>query len=268
MIATHSDTSARLWVKWAELLDAAGLTDAKAAAEKCDAAGIAREPIGSDRRVKYIQVPEIPAFFQQYTRPTAEQSGAFARILSELGLTEDVEFSPIAPETSGEKPGKKNGDSPPKKPGNGGKNAGNTLEKWRVFLRTSGDVAGEFYASPFFAYLVLSVFLGGQAALHANAAWRSLPGIPAWEVLLLAVLMQLVVLIGTMHSSFFGASWGYWVFLGAFALYDTAMNYCNFFYDFQAGVDSWVSLTVRLALTVGFPLATLFYASLVKKIRA
>lgn len=263
------------WVYFSDLLAEAGISDEKKARTTCDDAGIERVAIGDDARRKAIQVADIPAFFRAFPRPTPEQAAAFSRILAELGLA-DAEFPETAPDGNAGDPPQTPGKSPGKSPksvGNvAGKKPGIAGFSWPYFLDNAGKHVGDFYASPLFAYLVLTGFLAVQAFLHGNAATAGLPNIPAWELYALTVLMQLVVLIGTMHSSkFFGAAWEYFVFIGAFAVYDTAMNACNFFVGFSDQAPTpvlwWIGLVMRLALSIGFPMATVFYAFIVKKIR-
>ncbi|MBK8968658.1 MAG: hypothetical protein H6569_07415 [Lewinellaceae bacterium] len=77
------------WVLFSDLLNAANLSDPKAANKKCE-----REPEiertalpGLDQRERYIKMRDIPAFLGRYRRISPEQSAAFARILSDLPHT-------------------------------------------------------------------------------------------------------------------------------------------------------------------------------------
>ena len=276
------------WVKFSDLVANVGLEE-KSARQKCDAAGIAREVITDDRRAKYIRLSDVAAFFRQYSRPTQEQQAAFDRILL-VGLHgEDADFhQPIHSGTnekdSGEMPDNIGRMEPKTFRNFSGKNDKKPgvapSKRWATFLQNGGQYTGDFYASPLFAYFILTAFLSVQAALHANAAWKLVPDVPWWEVLALVALVQMVVLVGTIHSKLFGDSPGrYWAFLGVFALYDTALNACNFFWQFipvnlydpslpwTTKVQGTTALIIRSALTIGFPVATVFYAWLVKKIR-
>ena len=287
MINIHLSADGTQWVKFSDLVADAGLEE-KSARQKCDAAGIAREVITDDRRAKYIRLSDVAAFFRQYSRPTPEQQSAFERILLVGTPVEDADFDPILTGT--------NMRNAEEMPGSIGRNEAKTFrnfsgkqekkagitpgKRWAAFLQNGGQYIGDFYASPLFAYIILTAFLSVQAALHANAAWKLVPDVPWWEVLALVALVQMVVLVGTIHSKLFGDSpTRYWAFLGVFALYDTALNACNFFWQFTpvnlydpalpwaTKVQGITALIIRSALTIGFPVATVFYAWLVKKIR-
>ena len=106
-----------------------------------------------------------------------------------------------------------------------------------------------------------------------------LPNLPKWEILALSVLMQSIVLLGTVNANFFKKDRQYQWFLAGFATYDMLMNACNFFYGYDPTVFTQnaalpqviigiTNLGIRTGFTVTFPLATVFFAALVKKMRA
>lgn len=134
-----------------------------------------------------------------------------------------------------------------------------------------GEKIGDFYASNFFAYTVLSLILIIQAILHAQAAAWFLPFLHFTELWIIVSGIQMVVLVGTMHSRKFGGNNAYWLFLTAFAIYDAVMNACNFFREYQwpayPTLGDYIGIIIRLTLTFGFSLATVYYAILIKKIR-
>lgn len=272
MTTHYGPDSTTRWVYFSDLQAEAGISDEKKARKTCDDAGLERVAIGVDMRRKSVQVSDVPAFFRAFARPTPEQSAAFTRILSELNLPDAGQPEQTPDSLPDKLPGKPPAKSSKPSGETAGKSPAKKAAKWPVFLENAGQVVGDFYASPLFAYSVLTGFLAVQAFLHGNAATALLPSIPAWELYALTVLMQLVVLIGTMHSSrFFGSAWGYFVFMFMFAVYDTAMNACNFFVGFSDKAPTpvlwWIGFVMRLALSIGFPVATVFYAFIVKKIR-
>src|SRR5690606_2453321 len=109
-------------------------------------------------------------------------------------------------------------------------NAGNYT--WK----TRGDYWGEFYASTLVAYIGLTDLVVALTILHASAAWRMLPTLPKCEILALSVLMQSIVLVGTVNANFFKGDSQYRWFLVGFASYDMLMTACNFFYGYDPTV--------------------------------
>ncbi|MEZ4941797.1 MAG: hypothetical protein R3D58_13035 [Saprospiraceae bacterium] len=274
------------WVLFTDLLNAANLSDPKAANTKCEIEpAIERTALpGFDQRERYIKMRDIPAFLGRYRRLSPEQSTAFARILS--GFDSDIknELSEQLPsENAGTSdnnaqsyramPRQMRGVYPANTARKPGQNArSNTLKAW-------GEKWGEFYASPLVAYLALTGLVIALAVLHASAGWRMLPNLPKWEILALSVLMQSIVLVGTVNANFFKKDRQYQWFLAGFATYDMLMSACNFFYGYDPTVftrnaalpDVIIGITdlgIRTGFTVAFPLATVFFAALVKKMRA
>ncbi len=267
------------WVLFSEVLNAAKLADPKAANKKCEIAPvIERIPLpGFDQRERYIRLQDIPALLKRYRRISPEQNAAFHRILSQL-----------APGIDGEKTGQTSADNvanfpinkspkPERAPVNPVRKSG--LNTGTSIWKTWGDNWGDFYASPWVAYLALTGLVVALAVLHASAGWRMLPNLPKWEILALSVLMQSIVLVGTVNANFFKEDRQYRWFLIGFASYDMLMSACNFFYGYDPTVLTGTStlpqviigitdLGIRLGFTVAFPLATVFFAALVKKMRA
>lgn len=262
------------WVLLTEVLNAANLSDPKAAIAKCE-----QEPIiertalpGIDQRERYIKMEDVPLLLSRYRRISPEQNAAFARILS---FFDDDAINPTPGNNPGEHP-----ITPPIKPGRDtnkvpaktGRNPGVSI--WKIW----GEKWGEFYASPFVAYSALTGLVVALAILHASAGWRMLPSLPKWEILALSVLMQSIVLVGTVNANFFRQDSQYRWFLFGFASYDTLMSACNFFYGYDPTVltgyaplprviEGIADLGIRTGFTLGFPIATVFFAALVKRIR-
>ncbi len=268
------------WILFTEVLNAANLSDPKAAIAKCE-----QEPViertalpGFDQRERYIRLGDIPALLKRYRRISPEQTAAFSRILSQLpGNNAGSYPAPVSGGNAGNsqpQPTPKQERTAPKQARKPGGNAGS------IAWNTWGDNWGDFYASPLVAYLALTGLVVALAVLHASAGWRMLPTLPKWEILALSVLMQSIVLVGTVNANFFKGEQQYSWFLAGFSIYDMVMSACNFFYGYDPTVltNGYATLPqviigvtdlgIRTGFTVAFPLATVFFAALVKKIRS
>jgi hypothetical protein len=241
------------------LLDLLGI-DPKTAKQKAGENNIPLHKNADDGRIVTICRRDIARFIGIFPKKISEINRE--KIAEVIG--KELELQPDnKPETKPEnKSGNKNGKNPEIK-------SGNNPAKWHFVF---GEKIGDFYASTFFAYFVLSTILLIQAILHAQAAAFFLPFLNLAELLIIVFGIQMVVLVGTMHSQKFGGDKSYWSFLAAFALYDAVMNGCNLFRSFEMNARPTlldiVGLTIRITLTFGFSLATVYYAILIKKIRA
>lgn len=280
LFETTVEYAGKPWVLLTEVLNAANLSDPKAAIAKCEQAPIIERTAlpGIDQRERYIKMEDVPLLLSRYRRISPEQNAAFARILSYISNGHDANdtkpipdknpaeppiFPPIKPGRDTNKPSSKIGRSP----------GGSIWKTW-------GEKWGEFYASPFVAYSALTGLVVALAVLHASAGWRMLPGLPKWEILALSVLMQSIVLVGTVNAHFFRQDSQFRWFLVGFASYDMLMSACNFFLGYDPTVltvgsstlpqviEGIADLGIRIGFTLGFPLATIFFAALVKRIRA
>lgn len=294
------DESGTPWVSFSSLLAAAGIGDAKSAGEKCDRENPAleRRPLpGLDQRRIFIRCADVAAFFRRYRRPTPEQSGAFIRVLQEIRrqfpgqVPEDLtgksglfevprpEIGPDnTPDNAGApiKPPPRNPAIRPQQPRpESRRNPANSPDNWWDRI---GKTWGDLYASALLVYLALTGIVLAQAVLHGLAFGTRVPKMPLGVVLFLSLLIQSVILVGTVHSRFFQRGGQYGVFLAGFAVYDLVMCASNFFtgYDPTTLLDAGASwpvkiaavcdLGIRMGFTVGFPLGTVFFASLVKRL--
>ena len=267
------------YVQLSEVLSLAGLGDAKTANSKCLIEPvIVVGPLPSmDQRHRYIRVKDVPLLFSRYSRVTPEQKEAMARIIVSKtpdnnigGETPTPDNAPDNPEPlQSRKPGYKS-KSPDKSPDN------TPVDYSGRWWNTAGTTLGNFYRSPLVAYTAFTAMVVALAFLHTTAAWRLLPGLPWWDMPVLAILMQSIILVGTFNASFFKDGTSYRWFLGGFAVYDLVMSGCNFFQGYDPTLLSGfgkelvigiIDLAIRIGLSVGFTIGTLFFALLVKKIR-
>jgi len=267
------------WVLFANVLEMAGLGDPKTANLKCQINPVIEvSPLpGQDQRQKYIRVNDIPRLFERYTRPTPEQEMAFARITGQVIPDNNTGTPDNSPDNTPGNPAP----YPAKKPGNKSKSPDKAPDNFNPdyssrWWNRFGTVLGDFYRSPLVAYSAFTAMVVALAFLHTTAAWRLLPGLPWWDMPVLAILMQSIILVGTFNASFFKGSNSYYWFLGGFAVYDLVMSGCNFFEGYDPTLLSGsgkelvigiIDLAIRIGLSVGFTIGTLFFALLVKKIR-
>lgn len=279
LIANAVEYDGEQWILFTEVLNAANLSDPKAAISKCEQVpAIERTALpGFDQRERYIRVRDVPTLLGRYRRISPEQTAAFSRILSHLPGDNAGRKSDAPPEENAGNSSFNSASKPERNaPKQGRKSVGNAGNyPWKSW----GEYWGEFYASSLVAYIALTGLVVALAVLHASAAWRMLPDLPKWEILALSVLMQSIVLVGTVNANFFKGDTEYRWFLAGFASYDMLMTACNFFYGYDPTVLTVgkstlpqmiigvTDLGIRIGFTVGFPLGTIFFASLVKKMR-
>lgn len=271
---TETTAEGHSWVLFSEVLSLAMIGDAKTANDKCRIQPeIPVLPLPHhDQRAKYIKKEDIPRLFSRYARLNSEQSQAVALILQSIAPDNAPGDSPDnVSDTPDNYPGKRR----PDKNKTGGKPAINFQDRW---WNTWGNSLGDVYRSPLVAYLAFTAMVVSLAILHTTGAWRILPGLPWWDMPVLSFLMQSIILVGTFNAHhFFQKAGAYYLFLGVFALYDLVMSACNFFYGYdptklsgngQQLVVAIIDLALRAGLSIGFPVGTLFFALLVKRIRA
>jgi|GEM_PF-4864708 len=283
------------WASLSDIMREAGNLDLSTLKDK-----LAIEPIitsikipGQDGRTNWIKAEDCPILFTRYSK----QKEVFAHIVAHVSSEKDGVNNmgnntptPPLPHDSPEQDGVKNPGLPKPTPplpaptpdslpqNTRGKKHGVKPENPMFFWDTWGILLGRFLSSSLVAYLALLCLIITLSILHSVGAARLITNIAWIELWALCLLIQSIILIGTVNSNHFGNEAGYRLFLAGFGIYDSCMTAVNFFYGWDPSplwspvpaelIAAIIGLVVRIAFTISFTIGTIFFATLVRKMRA